>query len=105
MNIDVIRYLITNLNYENNFMGQPIRYSDSTGTSFGDTLRKRIQAAMAVDKLNDAVAGKDVTVTQLAAIRIALGKCLELLLLPYASKFLEQWSQQFPPSYKTSEPM
>ena len=44
---------------------------------FGHTLRRRIDAAQAVDKLNDAIAGRvELTGVQLGAIKVALGKVL-----------------------------
>lgn len=44
---------------------------------FGHTLRRRIDAARAVDRLNQAIAGEvELTGVQLGAIKVALGKVL-----------------------------
>ena len=43
---------------------------------FGEVLRKRIDATLALDVIHAALRGEDITRTQLDAARIALGKCL-----------------------------
>ena len=61
-------------------MGQALRRTESKDiASFGDTLRKRIDAGMAVKVLNQAVRGDDVSRLQLDAVRIAIDKCLPSL--------------------------
>jgi hypothetical protein len=67
------------MNYENSVMGQPARYSESTMSSFGETLRQRIHSAKAVDKLNAAIAGEPITMVQFNSIRLAIDKCLPSL--------------------------
>ena len=48
--------------------------------SHSGTLRERIKAGMAVDKLNKAIAGtEELSVTQFNCIRLAIDKCLPSL--------------------------
>ena len=48
----------------------------SWSPAYADLLRTRIKAARAIDVLNGAIEGNDITATQLGAIRLALGKVL-----------------------------
>lgn len=43
---------------------------------FGPTLRKRIDAALAIDVIHNALKGKETTRIQLDAAKVALNKCL-----------------------------
>jgi hypothetical protein len=60
-------------------MAQALRVQGKDIQSFGAMLRGRIDSSMAVDKLNGAIAGEPITLTQFHAIRLAIDKCLPSL--------------------------